>query len=639
MLLDGWYSPGLVLLSVLIASLASYTALDLAARITVAQGRERLAWLAGGSLAMGIGIWSMHFIGMLAFHLPRPMAYAVELLVLSVVVAIAASALALTAVSRRLVTLSGLAISAVWMGPAIAGMHYIGMAALKVDARMRFDVWLVVASVAIAVAASFGGLWLAYHFREDESRRTRIRRVAGGIVMGGAIAGMHYTGMAAATFTADGRSGHALGGLLATRGLTVGVVLGTVTVLALGLLGAKLDRWLRARAEGAERRRESQKLEALGQLAGGVAHDFNNLLMAIMGHASFVREALPPESPVQEDVQQIERAAQRAAELTRQLLAFSRRQVLQPVPLDLNQAVTDTMRMLRRVLGERITVAFGLDPSLGITRADVAQVEQVIVNLVVNARDAMPNGGTLTVDTANVDLPPNTPGQHLDATPGSYVMLAFTDTGGGMTPEIQERIFDPFFTTKEVGRGTGLGLSTVYGIVKQSGGSVSVYSEPGRGSTFKVYLPRIVDVEPEIERPPAEAVISGTETILLVEDDDTVRALARRTLQARGYTVLAARDGAEAIRLADEHPGSLDLLLTDVVLPSVTGPELAEQLRRRRPNVRILFMSGFPGTAVVTNGELTGASAFLLKAFTPDVLGRKVREVLEAAPRPGEQGA
>lgn len=639
MLLDGWYSPGLVLLSVLIASLASYTALDLAARITVAQGRERLAWLAGGSLAMGIGIWSMHFIGMLAFHLPRPMAYAVDLLVLSVVVAIAASALALTAVSRRLVTLSGLAISAVWMGPAIAGMHYIGMAALKVDARMRFDAWLVVASVAIAVAASFGGLWLAYHFREDESRRTRIRRVASGIVMGGAIAGMHYTGMAAATFTADGRSGHALGGLLATRGLTVGVVLGTVTVLALGLLGAKLDRWLRARTEGAERRRESQKLEALGQLAGGVAHDFNNLLMAIMGHASFVREALPPESPVQDDVQQIERAAQRAAELTRQLLAFSRRQVLQPVPLDLNQAVTDTMRMLRRVLGERITVAFGLDPSLGITRADVAQVEQVIVNLVVNARDAMPNGGTLTVDTANVDLPPNTPGQHLEAMPGAYVMLAFTDTGGGMTPEVQERIFDPFFTTKEVGRGTGLGLSTVYGIVKQSGGSVSVYSEPGRGSTFKVYLPRLVDAEPEIARTPAEKASPGTETILLVEDDDTVRALARRTLQARGYTVLAARDGAEALRLADEHPGSLDLLLTDVVLPSVTGPELAEQLRRRRPDIRILFMSGFPGTAVVTNGELAEASAFLLKAFTPDVLGRKVREVLGAAPRPGEPRA
>ncbi len=634
MLLDGWYDPWLVFLSVLIASLASYTALDLAARVTVARGRERLAWLAGGSLAMGIGIWSMHFVGMLAFHLPSPMAYAVGLVILSVLVAVAASALALAAVSRPSVTAAGLGLSALCMGPAIAGMHYIGMAALRVHARMEFNLWLVGASVAIAVAASFLGLWLAYHFRADESRRTKVQRVASGLVMGGAIAGMHYTGMAAATFTSAGRPRHAVGGLLATGGLTVGVVLGTLTILALGLLGAMLDRWLRARADAAERRRESQKLEAIGQLAGGIAHDFNNLLTAILGHAGFVLASLRPGSPMYEDVQQIERAAERASELVRQLLAFSRRQVLQPVPLDLNEVVNDTMRMLQRVVGERITIKLGLESGLGITHADLAQLEQVIVNLVVNARDAMPQGGTLTVETANVDLARGATGQHLEATPGSYVMLALTDTGVGMTPEIQERIFDPFFTTKEVGRGTGLGLSTVYGIVKQSGGSISVYSEPERGSTFKVYLPRVPGAEPEDTRAAVPAVIGGTETILLVEDEDIVRTLARRTLETSGYTVLAARDGVEALRLVEAHSGPLDLLLTDVVLPNLTGPELAAQLRKRMPGLRVLFMSGFPGTAVLANGELTEGSVFLPKAFTPDALARKVREVLTGTTHP-----
>jgi NO-binding membrane sensor protein with MHYT domain len=628
MLLDGWYSPNLVLLSVLIASLASYTALDLAARVTVAQGRERIAWLAGGSLAMGIGIWSMHFVGMLAFHLPRPMTYAIELVLLSVLVAIVASALALVVVSRRSVTLAGLAMSAAWMGPAIAGMHYIGMAALEVDARVQFNPWLVTASVIIAIVASFGGLSLAYRFRSDESRRTRVRRVASSVVMGGAIAGMHYTGMAAATFTGDGRAGHAHAGLLANREVTVGVVLGTVTILALGLLGAMLDRWLRARAEHIERRRESQKLEAIGQLAGGIAHDFNNLLTAIIGHAAFVLEALPAGSAVRDDVREIDRAAHRAAELTQQLLAFSRRQMLCPAPLDLNRVSTDTMRMLQRIIGERIAVTLALEPTLGATRGDRAQIEQVIVNLVVNARDAMPHGGRLIIETDNVDLQPLDVGQHLDAEPGAYVMLAITDTGTGMTPEIQARIFDPFFTTKEVGRGTGLGLSTVYGIVKQSGGSISVYSEPGHGSTFKVYLPRVGDVEPEVASESARDITRGTETILIVEDDTAVRALAVRTLRARGYTVLEARDGAEALRLVNERPGSLDLLITNVVLPSLTGPELARQLRQQQDRLRVLFMSGFPGVAVLGNGELAEGSAFLSKVFTPEVLAQKVRELL-----------
>ncbi len=443
---------------------------------------------------------------------------------------------------------------------------------------------------------------------------------------------MHYTGMAAATFTANGHSGQAHGGLLATRELTIAVVLGTLTILTLGLLGAMLDRWLRARAAEAERRRESQKLEAIGQLAGGVAHDFNNLLTAIMGHVEFVLAALPAGSPIHEDALQIQHAAERAAELTQQLLAFSRRQMLRPVPLNLNEVVTGTMRMLQRVLDPRIHVRLGLEPELGITRADLSQVEQVIVNLVVNARDAMPQGGTLTIETANVDLEARLAGQHLGMTAGAYVMLAITDTGSGMRPDIQAQIFNPFFTTKGVGQGTGLGLSTVYGIVKQSGGNISVYSEPDRGSTFKVYLPRADEAEPEDAASPRGQATQGTETILLVEDDDAVRELARRTLQARGYIVLAARDGAEALSLADQYVGALDLLVTDVVLPVLTGPELAEQLRQRRPGLRVLFMSGFPGSAVIANGSLAESAAFLTKAFTPDAFVRKVQEVLAMAP-------
>jgi NO-binding membrane sensor protein with MHYT domain/CheY-like chemotaxis protein len=638
MALEGWYSPLVVLLSVLIASLASYTALDLAGRVSLARDRERLAWITCGAVAMGVGIWSMHFVGMLAFHLPVPITYAAGLVLLSVLVAIVASAFALGMVSRRTLTPWALALSGFWMGPAIAGMHYIGMAAMRVDARQHYDPTLVAASVAIAVLASFGGLWLAYRFRADESRRARLRRVVGGAVMGGAIAGMHYTGMAAATFTADGPTTRPLGGLVATRELTVAVALGTVLILALGLLGAKVDRWFRARLENEERRREAQKLEAIGQLAGGIAHDFNNILTAINNYAAFVSASLPPDAPEQADLDGIREAADRAAALTAQLLAFGRRQMVQPVVLDLREVLGEAGRLLRRLIGENIKVEVEAAPLLSPVLADRAQLIQVVLNLAINARDAMPSGGTLTIEARDVRLSDDYTRVHLGVDPGRYVELAVTDTGLGMTPDVKARIFEPFFTTKPRGVGTGLGLSTVFGIVKQSSGHIYVYSEPARGTTVKVYLPRAAGA-------PATAADSrqephpdpGRETVLVVEDDASIRALVVRVLEQRGYTVLAAASPGEAVALAGERRAPIDLLLTDVMLPEMSGPELAKILTASQPGLPVLYMSGYTDTTVVRGGHLDAGATFIAKPFGPEPLLRKVREVLDATATRGAE--
>ena len=628
--LDGWYSPRLVILSVLIASAASYTALELAARVTAARGRERVAWLAGGSIAMGVGIWSMHFVGMLAFHLPLPIRYGLWLVLLSVIVAIGASTLALFMASRPSLGPLALIGGALWMGPAIAGMHYIGMAALSVEAQLRYSRGLVITSVAIAVLASLGGLGLAHRFRTDESRRTRLARGASAVLFGGAIAGMHYTGMAAANFAVPGRTGHPGGGLLATGQLALAVTLGTLLVLGIGLFGAMLDRRLRARALQVERQRDAQKLEAIGQLAGGIAHDFNNLLTAILGHAAFLKQdpAIGDES--REDIDQIEAAASRAAELTRQLLAFGRRQVLEPRPMLLNDVVGDTMRMLGRVVGENIEVKVLPAPDLALTMADPSQVSQILINLVVNARDAMPDGGMLTIETRNVEVDSVTFGQHLDAPPGSYVMLGVTDNGVGIAPEHQPRIFEPFFTTKSAGRGTGLGLSTVYGIVAQSGGSISVYSEPGHGSTFFVYFRQLAEPAPPGPARVARSTerLDGNETILVVEDEDSVRDLAARALRQYGYSVLVARRAQEALLIAAEHPGTIDIVLTDVIMPHTSGPGLMEKLRSMRPGARVVFMSGFTENALGHHGVLESNHPFLQKPFSPEALARKIRETL-----------
>ncbi|MEO8089942.1 MAG: PAS domain-containing protein [Gemmatimonadales bacterium] len=378
--------------------------------------------------------------------------------------------------------------------------------------------------------------------------------------------------------------------------------------------------------------RQSQKMEAVGQLAGGVAHDFNNLLTAIMGYTSLLLKAVPPGDQKHEDLLEIDRAAFRATELTQQLLAFSRRQMLQPTVIDLNAVLSDTMRMLGRLLGEHIELVILPEPGLGVVRADRGQVEQVIINLAVNARDAMDGGGRLTLETRNVSLDHAYVSQHPGAAEGDYVMLAVTDSGTGMDAATQARIFEPFFTTKERGKGTGLGLATVYGIVKQSGGTIYVYSELDRGTTFKIYLPRVLAPPgaTAITIPASPPSVRGTETVMVVEDEERVRSLTCRVLRTYGYTVLEAENGGEALLIAEQHPTPIHLLLTDVVLPRMSGRRLADRLVRVYSDLRVLYMSGYTDGSIVNHGALDPGTAFLQKPFTPDALAQKLRAVLDA---------
>ena len=375
--------------------------------------------------------------------------------------------------------------------------------------------------------------------------------------------------------------------------------------------------------------RQAQKMEAIGRLAGGVAHDFNNVLTAIFGYAQLVVEDLPPGSQARQDLEEIHKAAQRASTLTKQLLAFSRQQVLEPVVLGLNDLIEEFDKMLRRVIGEDVDLRLSLAPDTGNVRADPGQLQQVIMNLVVNARDAMPTGGRLLIETSNADLTEQYAQRRPPVIPGRYVLLAVTDTGVGMTAEIKARIFEPFFTTKERGKGTGLGLSTVYGIVKQSGGYVWVYSEPGRGTTFKVYLPR-VDAPADAVAPPRETgTLTGTETILLAEDDEMLRPLAKGLLAKLGYTVLEAENAERALAFAAAHTGPIQLLVADVVMPGASGRELARRLGQARPDTKVLYISGYTDDAIVHHGMLEPGLHFLQKPFTPAALARKVRDVLD----------
>jgi two-component system cell cycle sensor histidine kinase/response regulator CckA len=379
-----------------------------------------------------------------------------------------------------------------------------------------------------------------------------------------------------------------------------------------------------------ERLRQSQKMEAVGRLAGGVAHDFNNLLTAITGYTSLLLEELPADQAIRDELQEIQKAANSAASLTRQLLAFSRQQILQPRVLDLNDVVSRMDALLRRLIGEDIDLDTRLSQPLDRVSADPGQIEQIIMNLAVNARDAMPAGGRLTIETANVVLDEAYASQHAGSSPGPHVMLAVSDTGVGMDAETRGRIFEPFFTTKGAGKGTGLGLATAYGIVKQSGGSIWVYSEPGQGATFKVYLPIATDqqIAPPVVMP-KPTTVAGTETILVAEDQAEVRAVVRAVLTRYGYTVLEAAHGEDALRILGEYADPIHMVLTDVVMPSISGRELVEQLRRQHPSMKVLYTSGYTDDAIVRHGVLEPGVAFIQKPFTPTALLAKVREVLD----------
>ena len=779
--LHGTYATPLVIASVVVASLASYVALVLASRVIAATGRLRQAWLVAGALAMGAGIWAMHFVGMLAFRLDGlPIAYDVPRLVLSVLVAMAASGFALWDVSRRAMTLWSLSIAAVAMGAAIAGMHYIGMAGLHTAAALSWRMPLVLASIAIAVGASGTALRLAAWFQSDESAITQFRRGVAAVVMGGAIAGMHYTAMAAARF-------HPLGpdsifdatvrvqtaGLIATTGLGILVIVATFLILGLALAGSVMDRYLRGIAaehartresEGALRRSEArfrslaeataqiiwtrnaageftspqdgwmaftgqpfeahrewgwleaihpddrewtagswreavsagtlhsgehrlrrqdgayrwmavraapvrdadgtiaewmgievdvtarheaeerirsvesqllqaQKLEAVGRLAGGIAHDFNNLLTVISGTTSLAQGRLPPGSPLAAEFADIEHAADRAAALTRQLLAFSRRQSLNPVVLEINGVVSRLEGLLHRTLGEDLELRMVLADDTGRVRADPGQLEQVLMNLAVNARDAMPEGGTLTIETAPVAIEGDYAATHLGVDPGPYIMLSVSDTGIGMDALTCARVFEPFFTTKAVDKGTGLGLSTVYGIVKQTGGSIFVYSEPGHGTTFKIYFPRVAEPATGREPKPATTVAHdprSREVILLAEDATDVRRFTARVLREAGYEVLEAESVESGLAASAAHPSRIHLVLTDVMMPHGTGRNLVEQLRRLRPDIAVVFMSGYTDDTVLQRAVIEPGTAFIQKPFSPALLLTQVRAVLEA---------
>ena len=379
-----------------------------------------------------------------------------------------------------------------------------------------------------------------------------------------------------------------------------------------------------------EQLRQSQKMEAIGQLAGGVAHDFNNLLTAINGYSSLALQRTNEREPIRGYLEEIKKAGDRAANLTRQLLAFGRKHMLQPVALSLNDVVADLNKMLRRLIGEDVRLTAKFDPALKKIKADAGQIEQVIVNLVVNARDAMPHGGNLTIETGNFEVDGDYASNHVGVRPGSYAMLAVSDTGVGMDDETRARIFEPCLTTTEKGKGTGLGLSTVYGIVKQSGGNIWVYSEPNQGTVFKVYLPQLRDASEPTETATVETPMPrGSETILLVEDEDVVRSLAQEVLEQAGYRVFSVSSGNEALRLFQESAERIDLLLTDVVMSEMSGKELADRLADLRPAMRVLFMSGYTDEAIVHHGIVDSNVQFIQKPFSPESLAKKIREVLD----------
>jgi two-component system, cell cycle sensor histidine kinase and response regulator CckA len=402
-----------------------------------------------------------------------------------------------------------------------------------------------------------------------------------------------------------------------------------------------VNRDITERKQLEEQLRVSQKIEAIGRLSGGIAHDFNNLLGVIIGYTEALQKRMKPDDPWREAIVEIEQAGKRAASLTQQLLAVSRKQVLAPTVLDLNAIAGEVEKMLGRLIGENIHLSLDLSYSLGLVKADRTQIEQVILNLAVNARDSMPRGGKLTIETANVEWEETDPKRPRYLTPGSYVLLKVTDTGCGMTPDVQAHIFEPFFTTKEKGKGTGLGLATVYGVIKQSGGYILVESEVGKGTSFEVYLPRVAGAPERVKEvgPAAKPAQKRKAVVLLVEDESSLRKLTRNVLQGEGYTVLEAGDGFQALEIAKRSENVIDLLLTDVIMPGMSGRALADILRDLRPQMKVLYMSGYTHGEIAKQGVLNPGTAILHKPFTQEELLRRVEEALSTAAQGGEHPA
>lgn len=760
--LPSHYDLRLVALSIMIAVVASYTALDLTSRVTAAHGRARSIWLAGGALAMGIGIWSMHYVAMLAFKLPVLVRYHVPTVLASLVAAVLASAFALWVVSQQEMRVGHAIRGSVVMGLGISTMHYTGMISMQLPGSVVYHWPLVAGSVGVAIIVSFMALWRAFRLREPGIRAWSWNKLGSALLMGAAIPGMHYTAMAAVSFEGSGMASsfHSVSIPSMTLGTTA-IVLSTFMILGLAITTSLLDRrysdqavalqasathyqkflrqvidtnphlifvkdwegryvlanaavaelygtnvesvlgkrdadfnpkqeevekylrddrevmasqrathiseepatnartgetrWFQTvkvplqsldgstqqvlgvatditdRKHLEEQFRQAHKMEAVGRLAGGVAHDFNNVLTIIRAQTEFLLADLAGDDPRRGDVLEIQDAADRAAAFTRQLLAFSRRQLLQPEVLDLNGVVGGMEMMVRRLLGEDVVLLTKFHPDLPRISADPSQLQQVVLNLAVNARDAMPRGGTLLIETALVELDEHYPRQHPTAKPGVHVVLAVTDTGCGMDPATRSRVFEPFFTTKEHGKGTGLGLSTVYGIVKQSGGHIWVYSELGRGTTFKLYFPPNYGALKASEPDRTVAPLNGSgATILLVEDERLVRSTVRRLLERHGYKVLEAANGQDALTLVTSRQTEIHLVLSDMVMPGMGGMELADRVRTLSPTLPVLLMTGYTEEAITRAGERPRDEQIIEKPFTLNAMLEKVRWALAA---------
>lgn len=763
MLIHTGYDPALVVLSIMIATLASYTALDLGAHVRATVGWISWAWIAAASLAMGGGIWSMHFVAMLAFRIPMPVAYDATLALASLLLAIAVTALGFIAV-RRSNAPKNIVLAGSFMGIGIAGMHYTGMAAISVDCGVRYSAPLVALSVMIAIVAATVALWLTLRPQNVWQKLLAM------ITMGAAISGMHYTGMAAAEFIALPDTSFIRSHTLGSAKLALWISGTSALILCLALMAAFFDRRFRNLAEreaaarhaaerrfrllvqgvtdyaiymldtqgrvanwnvGAQRskgynadeivgqhfsrffpdeavavgqpevalkaalrdgryenegwrvrkdgsqfwgnmvidpiredngtligfavvtrdmteRRETQKaldeakqqlfqaekMEALGQLTGGVAHDFNNLLTVVMGNLELAKGALEHDAQVGAAMTGIDRAlrsASQAATLTNSLLSFARRQALQPRGVSLNALVDGMAAMIRRTIGEEIIVQAILGDGLWPVYVDPNQLESCLLNLVINARDAMPQGGKVIIETLNVYLDAGYAARHEGVRPGDYSLIAVTDTGTGMPAHVMEHALEPFFTTKTAGNGSGLGLSRVFGFVKQSGGHLKIYSEPDKGTTIKIYLPRH---EGEAVLPvgademPAALPVGGKETILMVEDEPDVMAYASEVLQKLGYTVIEAQNGTDALEALNANPETA-LLFTDVVIPGINGKELVVEALRRRPGLRVLYTTGYTSNAIAENGILARDAVVLTKPFGIAALANAVRKVLD----------